>query len=254
VLYLGELYPGADPPWHYSLVLLLVSTPLLLLTCAVASAGRVRSPQSGPLVGLALVWLATLLVADLFASARYDGVRHLLPALPAIALLAAVGLQTIWDAAAGARPAVRAAVGTAMAVGALAWAADLVRMHPYHDAYLNGAARLVSGDAPERWTELEIWGASYKEGAAWLAANAEPGATVVVPIAPHCARPYLDNVVKRVPPERGDAPVYLMFMTRVAKYKDVIRRAEAQLEPVFAIRRGDATLLEIYRLDDAWQG
>jgi hypothetical protein len=39
-----------------------------------------------------------------------------------------------------------------------------------------------------------------------------------------------------------------MFMTRVGDYSYLIRLAREHLEPIFSVRRGKATYLEIYRL------
>ena len=73
-----------------------MATPVPLLLAALA--GLVAAVRSGPaarLCRLAALWLGLLLLADLLAPARYDGARHLLPALPALALLAAGGIYSV---------------------------------------------------------------------------------------------------------------------------------------------------------------
>ena len=122
--------------------------------------------------------------------------------------------------------------------------------------YLNGFARRLTNGPPEASYALEYWGHAYREGAAWLLRHAEPGAGVFVPIAGHCADPYLE-----APSRRGSLrafrnesgrethPRYLMFITRREEYGDFIRTVERESVPVFTVERAGATLLKIYRSD-----
>jgi 4-amino-4-deoxy-L-arabinose transferase-like glycosyltransferase len=91
VLYLGRTYSWADPPWHYFLVNLLAASPLVLTLTALYGALQARAQ----LTRFALLWFAIPVAVEAFAGARYDGVRHLLVVLPAVALLAAVGLDRL---------------------------------------------------------------------------------------------------------------------------------------------------------------
>jgi hypothetical protein len=251
VLYLGTIYPAADPPWHYSSVLLAVHTPVLLLVAATIGCFQLRAGAPGRrLAQLALVWIAVQLTADLLAPSHYDGVRHLLPILPPLAALAGLGAHRVWERTRLAPRPLRLALGSVLAMAVAALALDLVRMHPYHDSYLNGIARRIWAEQPERILELDTWGAAYKEGAEWLVANAEPSAVVIVPVGPQCARPHLEGRMPVFAGPRGvpNRPTYLMFVTRVTAYGTLIEYAHANLEPVFTIGRGHATYLEIYRL------
>ena len=253
VLYMGTVYAQADTPWHYSLVLLAVSTPLILLVGTIAGGFQIRAGinEARP-ARLALIWLAVFLIADLLAQSHYDGVRHVLPVLPPLALLAAVGIRWLWTWTFDAHRAVGFVLRAALVGGGLMLVVDLARMHPYHDAYLGEVVRPFMHDEPERWLELEVWGTVYKEGAQWLAEHAEPGAAVVVPMAPHCAKAYLKDrmpVLHSVPVDAAKKPLYMMFLTRIAYYTSAILAVEALGEPVFTVRRGNATFLKIYRLD-----
>ena len=264
VLYLGRIYPDANPPFHYGVVSLLVATPALFSLAAAGGAATILARHAGAafagrkrLALLALLWAGVLVVPEALASSRYDGVRHLLPVLSALALLAGLGLEravaglgALWRR--GGLP--RAAAASALAALAAWWAwpvADMVRLHPYEDAYLNAATRDLLHRPPEEVFELEYWGNSYKEGTRWLDAHAPDHAVVLVPIASWCARPWLDDRFSLVEADSYPAtgrPRYLMIMTREGFYTPAIRRIRRTLSPVFTIRRGRATLLEIYRL------
>lgn len=99
--------------------------------------------------------------------------------------------------------------------------------------------------------ELEYWGQAYKEGAAWLAANAPAHAVIRVPIHPQSARPYLEGSHRLIGPGAPvdeSRPHYVMFITRRALYDAGIHAVERTGSPVYTIQRQKATLLKIYRV------
>ncbi len=266
VLYLGSIYRPAALPWHYGLTSLALATPLPVLAAAVAGLAVAALPHRGGalaavarLCRLAALWLAVLLLADVTAPARYDGARHLLPALPALALLAAGGAYAC-GAALGRRGAagrwLLAVLASVFAASLLAVGAALAAIHPYADAFLDLPARLLLGPEAEHRVELEYWGGSYKEGAAWLRDHAPAGSRVLVPMAPQAAAPFLAGRFELAAADgsrrgEGDAarrPQYLMVMTREAWYTPRLRRLVGSERPVFSVRRQGSTLLAIYRL------
>lgn len=274
VLHLGRLYPAAELPREYFLVHLAASTPLFVLAAAVAGAvlafRRSRRDGRRDLAVLALFWLGVPVVAEAFTSARYDGVRHLLCVLPALAILAGLGVDGLLRRL-GDGPTVRrlAAAGLALVTGSWLWTlVDLARYHPYQDAYLNAATRralALAGREPQAVFELEYWGAAYKEGAEWLSARAaerEERATVLVPFGAWCAAPYagpgltvtgdlwLDGRAGDlgVSEARGSAD-HLMVLPRPSFFTPAVERVRREREPVYTVERLGATLLEIYVLD-----
>ena len=69
------------------------STPLTCRRGVLASLPlALRRDGVARVVRLAVLWSGALIGADLLAPAHYDGVRHLLPVLPALAVLAGTGL------------------------------------------------------------------------------------------------------------------------------------------------------------------
>ncbi|HEV8631870.1 MAG TPA: glycosyltransferase family 39 protein, partial [Thermoanaerobaculia bacterium] len=261
VLYLGRLWRPRELPWHYGMLSLAIATPLPLLLAA--GGGLLAAFRRGPatrLCRLAALWLGLLLLADLRAPARYDGARHLLPALPALALLAAGGIADVatrlraWRVRSPQRLAPRAVsrLFGAVAIGVpLLLAVQLAAIHPYADAFLNAAARAWLGPEAQRRVELESWGGTYKEGAAWLLAHTPPDALVLVPIGPQAAAPFLAGR-RELRPHDGDfdrrRPQYLMLMAREAWYTPRARRIVEGERPLFSIRRQGSTLLAIYRV------
>ena len=248
-------------PWHYTPFHLLVTTPLCLLLLIGLSAFAWRSarrcrPELVDLVWTGTVWVGSLLLIEQLATARYDGIRHYLMILVGASLLAGAGAEWVLQTVAA---AVRAAKRPALAAP-IAWATlgvlglivvlELVRAHPYESAYVNPVASLAA-PRTEGWIELDYWGNSLKEGAAWLDRNAEPDARIHAPVLRHIARHYLGDRVSAEMPRAGfddvSKPRYLLLLTRRAFYRAGVRAIVATREPVFAIRRGRGTLLEIYR-------
>ena len=262
VLYLGKTQLWTEVPWHYSVFHILAVLPLSLLLLAAASliAAGVRGerrPAIRDLVWTGALWVGVLVGTDLLAPARYDGMRHYLIILPGLSLLIGAGADWLLDQLEtrrpfGARAPTAKLTGWAIvivAIGLAAWETE--RIHPYQSAYLNPIASALGGDRTEEWVEVEYWGRAFKEGAEWLNEHAEPDAVVYVPFGDHVAAHYLKRepesqvtTAQFVDPTR---PRYLMFITRRALYKRIMRHAETQWEPIFEIHRQRATLLRIYR-------
>jgi hypothetical protein len=266
VLYLGKFYDWTDTPWHFSALGLMMTLPIafaVFLLCAPAAARAWRgcNPRKCDALWLGAIWVALLLVADLFAPFHYDGVRHLLAVLPALAILMACGADWLMGVlervASRWQPgAARTALPWVVALAGVTTAIEIARVHPYETAYLNQLANAIGGPRTEEWVEVEYWGNAYKEGAEWINRHTEEGARVFFPLGgghrsgEDIARYYLERPV--VP--RGTLAQfadtsrvsYLMFITRAAWYDDLIRGVRARCEPIYTIRRQRATLLEIY--------
>ncbi|HVR30124.1 MAG TPA: hypothetical protein VMS86_11400, partial [Thermoanaerobaculia bacterium] len=262
VLYFGELYPSSALPLHYTLGSLAIATPLAVLLLAVLGSAvavrRAGDPGRRRLAALALGWIASLLALDAAASFHYDGVRHVLAVLPAVAILAALGAERAHAAAVRllrrvASPrAAAASAALALAAPAAAIAVDLARLHPFEDAYLALPFRRLAPGAGERWFEIEYWGHSYRRLADWLNEETEPGAIILAPIAPHCLEPYLrPDLVVRERLRRGtaaEARPYLAFITRRAWYAELgLDQVVAGGEPLHAVRSPLGTHAVVYR-------
>ena len=241
MLYFGTRYGGAELPWHYTPVSLAMVTPVATLLALgvgiVVLARRLRSEVTITPV-LLLAWLIVPLAVSLMPGlVRYDGMRQFFFDVPALAIIAGIGLDAALRLAAR-RGVPEGAVLTAIVV----WlAVEVATVHPFEGSYVNEAVRIAIPRDLERSLILEGWGATYLQGVAWLGENAEHGAQVCVPIAsslPAWSSPRPDLRFGCGPDAR-----YLMFVTGYDKRADYDDR-----EPVFRIRRYDSDLLRIYRL------
>lgn len=182
VRYAGGWHLSTDLPRGYAPTWFLATLPeswiAVLAASLLAGAFAWRRGRRGPLLEgrwldpalVAVAALGPILAAVVARPVLYDGVRHLLFVLPALAALAGWGLSAA--VAALPRRVGRGAVAATAALAALA-VADAVRLHPYQYLYFN---RLVAGGMRQasRDFELDYWGATGREAMEWVAANVPP--------------------------------------------------------------------------------
>ncbi len=183
VLFDGGFIASNELPWYYLPKYVLITTPpsilLLLLIGLAIAVHRVwqrGEGRTGPMGAITLMWFILPLV--LFAVRRptvYDGLRHFLFILPALALLAALGATAVLEF-------VRARAGwvlawLAVALLILAPTRALVRLHPYQMTYFNAFTGGMER-AAERY-ETDYWLTGYREAIEWVngVAGADPGTT-----------------------------------------------------------------------------
>jgi hypothetical protein len=260
VLYFGRIYEAWELPWHYSLVHVLAATPILYLLCAAAALRPDRSglergapaPRSAAILGW--LWCAIPIAAEMRAPMHYDGARHLLMTAPGLCLLAGVGLDSVLRFEQ--RPPTRArrlVIATMFGAAAIAYAgAQLIRVHPYHNAYLNEVVRAWLPGNAEDMLEVEYWGQSHKEGAEWLKAHAEADADIYVGLDTASADHYLGRRSRKMNTESlrtfedRTRPAYFMVITRKAMYSPAIEHIVKTYEPILVIRRQKGNLLKIF--------
>jgi hypothetical protein len=177
VLFEGTVYASDQLPRYYLAMYLLITTPLAMLLLAIVGLSaaaraewqRAASPRTLVLVLLA-AWLALPLV--LFAVMRpnaYDGMRHFLFVVPAIAILAAIGLDTLWRD--WPQPVCRAGVAFAFAIALATQVGSIAQLHPYQMTYFNilaGGPRVAA-----QHYDSDYWLTSYKEAIEWI--EGQPG-------------------------------------------------------------------------------
>lgn len=221
---------------------------------------RSRSSQS-PILRLLLIWAALPIVrASIPGAVNFDGIRHFVEFVPAVALLAGYGGASLIQLAG---PHLRRRAIAALALlGVMVWniGGGLIRYHPYEPLYYNSLVGGLTGARmkygfPEA---TDYWASSYRHGAAWLNANAPEGAFLYVPVAPWVvtvAAPiwlrtdirviHRHDLVPRLSSERA---VYVMFITRRGWYDAIATYSERELKPVHQVDVDGLPIMKIYRL------
>ena len=196
VWYRGELLAADNLPWHYfptlaSLELTETAVALFLIGIPILFVRARSGVTSLPLAGLLGAWIAVPAASlTLSTITVYGNIRHMLFILPAIILLAGIGLDAIL-----ARLRNRwAAAGVSLLViapGIL----GILAMHPYEYAYFNSFIGGVSGASHA--FETDHWCTSFREAMTVVNERAEPGATIVT-------RRFVENAK---PFQRGDLKI-----------------------------------------------
>ncbi len=247
VLYFGTEYPGADLPWHYMPFQFFLATPLpafaaFLLGSVLAFRRALRSERWAFYV-VVLAWFWVPLVLTLKPGlVRYDGIRQLLFCVPALAILAGMGLEWLMDIA-GRKLSWKYAP-IVLVVAVFGWlGAEVVRVHPFQGSYVNESIRLAIPKDIHDTFEIEFWGASYRQAHDWIVQNVQAGDIVCVPIADYLVTWYRwpDGIRFGC----TDDATYVMYFSR---YSKEYRKRFEKLNPVYEIERYGTPLLQIYKV------
>ncbi len=175
VLYQGEFILATDLPWHYSLVWMGITTPLLYLGAGllgislavrhlVQQRWRLWRDENGMQDIVFLGLFAGPLVAVIaLHSVLYDGWRQVYFVYPSFILLALRG----WVAAAGGRPSWPKALYGATALSMALTAAQMMRDHPLQNVYFN----LLAGTNVSHRFEMDYWGLGYRQDLEYIVSH-----------------------------------------------------------------------------------
>ena len=178
ILFQGELIMGNDLPPHYIPTWVAITTPPVALLLGVAGIiAVIRRGWASPrdmlrhgnlkfgflLIGcLIMTFIAVVVVTPTI----HSGWRVMYFLYAPFCVLAAFGLHCL--ASVSGRTVVRAVAYTLVGVGILIVVLQMVRIHPYQQAYFNF---LVDRETPGLLGDqypLEYWGTSYLDGLRWL--------------------------------------------------------------------------------------
>ncbi|MBI2834904.1 MAG: hypothetical protein HYX76_10820 [Acidobacteria bacterium] len=245
LLYGCRSIQSVDVPWHYIPWSLAITTPAPLLA-AIAAGGAVIAWRGlrgtisfeEAVVGSWLVAPPLYLMAT--AAALFDGVRHVIFMMPAMALLALIGLRaavrrlaTVW---AGAERYGSAVVLACLLPGFVASA----RLHPYEYVYFNSLTGGLRGAA--NCYEKDYWALSFREAARWIGRHRPEGAKVFT-AGPALALFYdLPATARYERVEHADEADVIVALNRF----DVLGNPDISRKPeVFRVEREGVTLTSV---------
>jgi hypothetical protein len=187
VLFAGQVTPSDALPASYLFTYLLIATPLPILALAgIGLVGSLREQRRRGLVATSLIlglfqlWFTLpLLLYVVVRPNSYDGMRHFLFVLPALAFFAALGVHTAASLFSRRRSIAVAVLTLALASSTL----SMIRLHPYQSSYFNALVGGVAGAAGRY--ETDYWISSYREAMLWINDRAleQPGRPLRVLIA-----------------------------------------------------------------------
>ena len=213
VLFDGAMYLSTQLPPAYlpTLLAIQLTEPLWILFGAGLLITSIRAINGSPpalgLLSLTLAWLVLpLLVFVITHFALYDNFRQALFILPPVFIVSGVVFDKI-------RPLPLQAALIALVV--LPGLVDGARLHPYEYIYYN---RFVGGDEGAfRSFEMDYWGTSYREAAAYLNQEAAANSNVWVEGPTHLLQVYVRpdlKIYSTYEVERADHYDYVVALTR----------------------------------------
>jgi len=233
VLFRGTQYPSTALPVSYlpTLLGIQLTEPVwvvfLLGLAAAVSGSRMRRD----LIALLAIWFFIPLLSFMtLRTVLYDNFRQVLFILPPVFIVSGLTFEKIR------RPAAQAAVIVLLVLPGII---GIGKLYPYEYVYYNS---LVGGtDGAFRKFELDYWGTSYREAAAFVNTTAPERATVWAEGPAHLftlyARPDL-KVYSTGEVERADHYEYVVATSRYNL--DQIAFPDAKV--VYSVRRGRAVL------------
>ena len=282
---------GMQGPDHWQLMptIKAVTTmplPVMVLAAiglAVMLKRLVARPRAASFELLVSLWLVVpVLRVSIPGAFDYDGIRHWLEFVPAVAVVVGIGVEALLGRiraalSLGAPGRERLVVRVALGAAILLWFAPVivwdVRNHPHEYVFFNSLVGGLRGAQARGIPEAtDYWCLSYREGIEWLNHHAPPGAEVVVSVGQHTVRTVQkiwlrkDIAVIRLP-EFGydqkyfealiqairDRPqdVFLMTVTREERYGALARFVDANQVPEYQILVDGAPILKLFRIDKA---
>jgi hypothetical protein len=159
VLFNGEYYHTHSLPWFYLIELIAIQVTIPALILAGFGSGAavwafVKDPKKHVLYLLPIAWLCVpILLWLILRPPTYDNFRHFHFILPAVFILAGLGLQWVWKQFK--HPSMRVLIGAACILPGIA--ASFMH-HPYQYVYYNGLVGW-SSHIHGRF-EADYWGTS----------------------------------------------------------------------------------------------
>jgi hypothetical protein len=262
VLYLGEFISATELPWHYSLVWISITTPLLYLglftigfvwTVRLVISNRFRlwsnevEMQDMLFLGLVLVPILSVIVLH---SVLYDGWRHLYFVYPAMLLVATKGWVILWNAR-GRTTLNRVALGIITLISAGHTASWMWNTHPFQNVYFNALA----GDGVRNRFEMDYWGLGNRKALEYILDHDQ--SPLINVWADSFTR--IENSFVLLRPEdrsrlrRSDDksnPLYVLTNYRGVKEKDDSKYSR-NYELFYQLKIGKEVILSVYRWLDS---
>lgn len=184
VMYAGKVYltPSESLPWHNSLVLTAIATPVSVLLLAFAGSVSALFDRAGVRAGLrswttlfTLAWAFFVALRALPGAPGHDGVRQFLPAFGCLAVLAGLGAARLGNALARRVPRARALPASLLAAEC---AFALWTSHPVPLGYYSPLVGGPPGAARLGMEPTYYWDGLDARTLEWLNANTPEGKMV----------------------------------------------------------------------------
>ena len=253
--YKGIGASGANTINWYPLQWIAYTTPLIILFLFVIGLGFVVCrifKNRDDLALLFLLWLAVPVLREVAPGASfYGGVRQIMEYIPAMAIIAGLGAQAIYN------KYTKKITLVILLFAFLPITLKLISIHPNENVYFNP---LIGGLSGAKKANLPYWGFSfggpYRQGIKWINEHAEKDANLVyarelIPNIPRLwVRPDLQfhNALRSGPLRLGEYVITLTYKdTEKTSYFD--RYLDRFLIPVYEEKVDGVSILKVWKND-----
>jgi len=249
VHYLGAFFRYGLMPWHYALVWIMVSTPLLYLVLffagVFASIRLFFSNGAGSYLTKrnTAIFLVCFFLPLFIATGRlYNGWRHIYFIYPSLLILAAIGFQDVWQ---NIRPVVRGMLIVGLVFGSLDTALFMVRNHPYQSIYFNRLSGKNASEITNRF-ELDYWGLSYRKALEYIL---KTDGETIIPVCFSSECPGKNNMKILLPEERKRLVYESAEKAKYFLMNDMVHPPKYAGKEYCAIRVDGMRIMVVYKLD-----
>jgi len=256
VLYQGKLLLATQLPWHYALVWIGITTPLLYLAAFILGTTLIFRrvlARRWQLYATDAEWqdllflglgLAPILAVIILHSVLYNGWRQLYFCYPMLLLVALQGLVAAWHwipAGSTLRRYWRVGLGTVVSGTLLTIAGRMIQLHPFENIYFNALATAPA----EEYYDADYWGLSFREGLEWVVRN---DTRPHIRLYTSAIQPATLNTYMLTPAER--MRIELVDNIENADYSlhYSSQRSVQDTNLVYTVKAGNHRLLAIFRL------
>jgi hypothetical protein len=262
-LYFGKIYEFSLP-WHNTLVLTAVTTPVVVLVLAMT--GIIACLARRRVEPWALIWplsWATLMIVRALPTAPgHDGIRQFLPSVASLAPLSGLGVAWLAERVNGRWGRALALLLVASAIGECL--VGMVRTYPYTDSYYNVAIGGLKGAERVGFEVTYYWEAAGPEFLDWVRQQARQGRVDLCFMMDRTNHSLL-RAWGEIPPEVQilDLNTYTPKRAEWPDYVQQRRRAffypldwwlDQHGHPRFVIRREGVELLRVYPFEEFVKG
>jgi hypothetical protein len=169
-LFAGNLILVPEMPRRYVPQLMLLKLPEILsllgltgiaVACIAMTRGHQRAPRRAKMLTLVLAATVPVLFTVITRPAMYNGIRHFIFVVPALAVLGGWAGALIVQWLKERQPLAAAAAGAAFLVAVALPVSDMIRLHPYQYISFNHAAGGIRANDPRYM--LDYWGLAFKQ-------------------------------------------------------------------------------------------
>lgn len=254
VFYLGEQYLVA--PWHYPLVFVLITVPLIVLVPFLIGISKTNSIRNRKINAFILFnAFFPILIVSLPWIPKYDGVRLFLPSFPFLCMVSGLGLKFLLEKIKGTGFVSFFIAGYLLLFGISIYV-SVIKMHPYQSSYFNELAGGIDG-ASRKGFEHDYWGSAYLDILEWLNRNdAKSFWLCMTNVDPKAYFPFafykdmglMNQAVSFTSKDKAD---YAILLIRQGFFDKEMWEYYLDENPVFTVKKSNTPLVGIYRIKKA---